>query len=134
MGLLGLLAAGCLDLSVPDAGKAKPAPTVAVPRPGDVLLLTNAVSLEASDLQGVSDVTLYCGPTGNETSVVSWQFPPYQAQADFSRCQALVQNNPDGGVPLLRLHFVSHNSRGGESSLEMQVVLDSSVAGIRLTY
>jgi len=134
MALLGLLAAGCLDLSVPDVSKGKPALTVAVPRPGDVLLLSNAVSLEASDLQGVSDVTLYCGPTGNETSVVSWQYPPYQAQADFSRCQALVQTNPDGGVPSLRLNFVSHNTRGGESSLEMQVALDSSVAGIRLTY
>src|SRR5215472_10649224 len=101
MALLGVLGSGCFDLSVPEAGKGKPALTVAVPRPGDVLLLSNPVSLEASDLQGVSDVTLYCGPDGNETSVVSWQYPPYQAQADFSRCLALVQTNPDGGVPSL---------------------------------
>ena len=134
LGICLLSAPGCLDLSLPSPTQGKPELTVAVPRPGDVLLLSNLVSLEANDLLGVSDVTLYCGPKGNETSVVTWRYPPYSAQADFSRCQALVQSNPDGGVPLLRLNFVSHNAKGGEATLEMQVYLDSSVAGIQLAY
>src|SRR5271166_4724836 len=91
---------GCPDLSIPTVPPNPPPPqlNVLAPKAGDIISLTAEVSVQADSVNGLSSVTLLCGPLdGGARQAYAWGSAPYVALVDFSVCQGLTDPNPDGG-------------------------------------
>jgi hypothetical protein len=129
-GALALLwGGGCFfDLDVPTVPATPPPPelNVLAPKPGDTLTLTGEVSVQADSVNGVSSVSVLCGPLdGGARQAYAWATPPYLALVDFSVCQGLTSKNPDGGLPLLQLSVQALSDAGAQKEVDFQVQLDA---------
>ncbi|HXX30379.1 MAG TPA: hypothetical protein VEJ89_06635 [Myxococcaceae bacterium] len=139
-GLL-LVLSGCLDLGLPNApdGGVPPTLDVLVPQQGATLILNSGVSLTSVSVAGTPTVTLNCrspdGGAATQVQIFTWAGPPYQAVVDFTRCEKLTGDNPDGGPGPLQLHFESFVSAGGPTAqADVPVFLDSSAASLLVNY
>jgi hypothetical protein len=125
-----LLGGGCFfDLDVPTVPPTPPPPslTVLAPRPGDTITLNQEVSVQADSVDGVSSVSVLCGPLdGGARQAYAWSSFPYVAVVDFSVCQGLTAKNPDGGLPLLQLSVQALSDAGGENQVDLEVQLDGT--------
>jgi hypothetical protein len=135
LGALALLwGMGCFfDLDVPTVPATPPPPTIRIlaPQQGDTVSLSGQVSVAADSVNGVSTVTLLCGPldAGARQAYV-WATPPYLAVVDFSVCQGLTTPNPDGGrISILQLSAQALSDAGalGTASVQVQLNADAPV-------
>jgi hypothetical protein len=124
-----LLAGGCFfDLDLPSVPATPPPPelNVLAPKPGDTVTLMAEVAVQADSVNGVSSVSVLCGPLdGGARQAYAWASPPYIAPVDLSVCQGLTTKNPDGGLPLLQLSVEALSDAGGQKQVEVQVQLDA---------
>jgi hypothetical protein len=131
--VLGALAlawgVGCFfDLDVPTVPATPPPPTISFlsPRQGDTINLTGQVSVAADSVNGVSSVTLLCGPLdAGARQVYAWATPPYLALVDFSACQGLT-TPVDGGFPTLQLIAQAVSDAGAPNQATVQVLLNAA--------
>ncbi len=129
--------AGCWDLSIPTVPPNPPPPslTVLAPKAGDVISLTAEVSVQADSVDGVSSVTLLCGPLdGGARQAYAWGSPPFVALVDFSVCQGLTVPNPDAGSPMLQLSVQAVTTAGADAGENLRVFLDATGPAISVVY
>jgi hypothetical protein len=131
VGLVALLcSSGCFfDLDIPTVPPNPPPPslTVLAPQPGDTLTLSSEVSVQADSVNGVSGVSVLCGPLdGGARQAYAWASPPYIALVDFSVCQGLTSKNPDGGYPVLQLSVEALSDAGAQNQVDLQVQLNAA--------
>ncbi|MGO9829695.1 MAG: putative Ig domain-containing protein [Myxococcaceae bacterium] len=139
MGALALLAGvGCFDLSIPTVPPTPPPPSLNVlaPRPGDTVTLTAEVSVQAESVNGLSSVSLLCGPLdGGARVAYAWASPPYLALVDLSICEGLTTPNPDGGpISQLQLSVQAVSTAGADSGVDLPVWLDATGPLISVQY
>ncbi|MGO8970430.1 MAG: putative Ig domain-containing protein [Myxococcaceae bacterium] len=137
---LALLAGvGCIfDFSIPTIPPTPPPPALNVlaPRPGDTVTLTAEVSVQAESVNGLSSVSLLCGPLdGGARVAYVWPSPPYLALVDLSVCEGLTTPNPDGGpISELQLSVQAVSTVGADSGVDLQVFLDATGPLISVQY
>jgi hypothetical protein len=132
------LAWGCLSLDLPTVAPA-PAPpslTVLTPQPNDLISLTSRVSVVAESVNGISSVTVLCGPIdGGARTAYVWAGPPFTALVDFSPCEGLTEPQPDGGSPpLLPLSFRAVSDAGAAAEQDFTVRLNAAGPNVFADY
>jgi len=130
---------GCFfNLDVPTIPPNPPPPslTVVTPRPGDSVTLTSQVAVEASSVNGIASVTVLCGPLdGGARQAFVWVSAPYQGLVDFSVCEGVATQNPDGGkIPILQLAFQALSTVDAGQEVDFLVQFNTSSPGITVQY
>jgi hypothetical protein len=123
-GLAFLAGTGCLNLDLPTTPTTPVAPSVSVlsPKPGDTIALNAQVDVSAASVNGISSVTILCGPAdGGARTVYTWAAAPYLALVDFSSCESLATPNPDAGPPFLALAVRALSDAGATQEVDFQV-------------
>jgi hypothetical protein len=135
---LGLfLLASCLNLDVPNvpATPVPPSLSIASPRTGDTISLSQQVSVAAASVYGISSVSVLCGPLdGGAHTVFTWSAAPYLAPVSFGVCQDVTQQNPDGGDPLLQITVFALSDAGAVQDAGITVFLDSRGPDLLVQY
>jgi hypothetical protein len=132
-----LLGIGCLNLDLPSVAPTPPPPslTVLTPQPGDTIALTSEVSVAADSVNGVSTVSVLCGPLdGGARTAYVWGGPPFKALVDFTPCVGLTEPSPGGGKPRLPLSVRALTDAGAVSEKDFNVLLDATGPAVSAAY
>lgn len=132
-----LLGTGCLNTDLPTVPATPPAPALNVltPKPGDTIALTAQVDVSAASVNGISSVTVLCGPPdAGARTVYTWPAAPYLALVDFSTCQSLAYSNPDGGLALLALSVVALTDAGASQAVDFPVQFNTQGPVLTVLY
>jgi hypothetical protein len=137
-GLGLLLAVGCLNTDLPTVPANPPAPalTVATPRSGDIISLTQQVAVSAASVNGINNVSVLCGPLDGGARVVhTWTSPPYLGQLNFGVCQGVTETNPDGGsLPILDIEVRALSDAGATNEVDLVVSFNSVGPDLTVSY
>jgi hypothetical protein len=137
LALVLVLSLGCLNVDLPTVPATPPAPslTVAAPKSGDTISLSQEVSVAAASVNGISTVSVVCGPSdGGARTVFTWASPPYAALVNFALCQDVTQVNPDGGNPLLQIDVFALSDAGALQDAGLTVFLNSTGPDLLVQY
>jgi len=129
---------GCLNTDLPTIPATPPAPALNVltPKPLDTIALTQQVDVSAASVNGISSVTVLCGPPdAGARTVYTWSAAPYLALVDFSTCQSLAYPNPDGGqYPLLALSVLALTDAGASQAVDFPVQFNTQGPVLTVLY
>ncbi len=123
-----LALSACRDLDLPrasadgEAPNAGPSIRFVTPEPGAPVALDVAVKLEASDVDGLREVTLSCG---DGILLRRWLTGPYEAQVNLSACGAGAE-----GPVALHADAVDRRGAASETPASTTVALDARIAGL----
>jgi len=131
------LAVGCLNLDLPPVPTTAPVPAleVAVPKPGDTISLSQEVVASAASVNGISTVSVLCGPDGGARTIFTWTAPPYAAVVSFNLCQDVTVPNPDGGTtPFLPIAVRALTDAGAVQEVAFEVAFNTLGPALTVQY
>jgi hypothetical protein len=131
-----LLLAACLNLDLPDVPTTPPKPELVVdaPKPGDTISLSAEVVASAASVNGVSTVSVLCGPDGGARTIYTWTAPPYAALVSFGLCQDVTVPNPGDGGPFLPIAVIALTDAGAVQEVAFDVIFNTAGPALTVQY